>query len=66
MRVIGQGKDFILPFSYGHHESTYKYHACEALGIDWEPMDWEQRREVFTVEEIKVPRRKDLHNEGKR
>jgi hypothetical protein len=65
MRVIGQGKDFILPFSYGHSESTYKYHACTLLEIDWDSMDWEQRREVFTVEEVKVPRRKDLHNEGK-
>jgi hypothetical protein len=28
-------------------------------------MEWEQRREIFTIEEIKVSRRKDLHNEGK-
>ena len=65
MRIIGKGQDIIVPFSYGHSESTYKYHACEALGIDWGIMDWEQRREIFTIEEIKVPRRKDLHNGGK-
>jgi hypothetical protein len=65
MRVIGQGKDFIVPFSYGHNESTYKHHACNLLGIDWVAMEWEQRREIFTIEEIKVSRRKDLHNEGK-
>jgi len=65
MRVIGQGKDFIVPFSYGHSESTYKHHACNLLGIDWVAMGWEQRREIFTIEEIQVPRRKDLHNEGK-
>jgi hypothetical protein len=65
MRIIGQGKDFIVPFEYGHSESTYKYHASELLGIDWGSMDWEQRREVFTIEEIKVPRRKDLHSHPK-
>jgi len=66
MRVIGQGKDCIVEFSYGHSESTYKHHACAILGIDWDSMDWEQRRQVFTIDEVVVPRRKDLHNEGKR
>jgi hypothetical protein len=60
MRVIGQGKDFIVPFSYGHSESTYRYHACEALGIEI-PDDIDERREMFIIEEIQVPRRKDLH-----
>ena len=65
MRIIGKGQDIIMPFEYGHSESTYKYHASALLGIDWGIMDWEQRREVFTIEEIQVSRRKDLHNGGK-
>ena len=60
MRVIGQDKDFIVPFTYGHSESTYRYHACEALGIEI-PNDIDERREMFIIEEIQVPRRKDLH-----
>ena len=65
MRIIGQGKDFVVPRTYGHSESTYKYHACEALGIDWGSMEWEQQNDLFTIEEIKVPRRKDLHSHPK-
>ena len=64
MRIIGKGQDITVPFSYGHSESTYRYHACEALGIEG-PIDIDERRAFFTIEEIQVPRRKDLHNGGK-
>ena len=65
MRVIGKGHDVIVPFSYGHGDSTYRYHACEALGIEV-PSDIDERREMFIIEIVNVPRRKDLHNGGKR
>ena len=64
MRIIGKGQDITVPMSYGHGDSTYRYHACEALGIEV-PGDIDERREMFTIEIVKVPRRKDLHNGGK-
>ncbi len=65
MRIVGNGHDVIVPIAYGHGDSTYRCQACSALGIEV-PSNIDERREMFTIEIVNVPRRKDLHNGGKR
>ena len=65
MRIIGYGHDVIVPMEYGHGDTTYRYEACRLLGLEWESMTHDERREMFTIELVNVPRRKDLHNGGK-
>jgi hypothetical protein len=31
------------------------------LGLDWESMDWEERRATFSLDVAEVSRQKDLH-----
>jgi hypothetical protein len=65
MRVIGtDGTDKVQPMTYGHGDTTYKHTACIMLGLDWESMDWEERRATFSLDVAEVTRRKDLHKVG--
>lgn len=63
MRIMGNDRDVIVPMEYGHGDLTYKMRACKELGIEWD-WDWEQSRELFTIEETVVTRQKDLHKKG--
>ena len=61
MRVVEpNGDDFILPYAYGHGYATFIHSARIALGL---PEGDDSAR--YVVDETKVARRKDLHNEGK-
>lgn len=61
MRVVEpNGDDFILPYAYGHGYATFIHSARIALGLP-EGDD----SASYLVDETKVARRKDLHNEGK-
>lgn len=62
MRIIGtDGTDKIVGMSYGHGDTTYLHRASEILGLDWNGMDWEQRRATFSLDVAEVARQKDLH-----
>ena len=69
MRIIGKGQDITVPITYGHGDAAPIHHACSLLAIDWVTMEWEQRRDVFSgvfsIDDVTVSRRKDLHNGGK-
>jgi hypothetical protein len=68
LRIMGNGRDVIVPFTYGHGEGTYVARAMSALGIGIDNiylMSHDERRSLFVVDETTVTRRKDLHNGGK-
>ena len=65
IRIMGEGVDITLPMDYGHGDLTYLHRAGKALGVDIDLMDWERRREGFTIDETLVTRRKDLHTTQK-
>lgn len=68
LRIMGNGRDVTVPFTYGHGDGTYIARAWLALGIAIENihlMSPEERRNLFVVDETTVTRRKDLHNGGK-
>ena len=52
---------FVVPKTYGHGYATYVDKATEILGNYGEDIDTVR----FVVDEVKVSRRKDLHNGGK-
>lgn len=52
--------DLIVTFAYGHGFSTFIHSARVALGLSRDDDSVH-----FLVDETKVARRKDLHNEGK-
>lgn len=62
---MGEDTDITLPMAYGHGNLTYLHRAGGALGIEIDLMDWEQRRQGFTIDETVVTRRKDLHKTEK-
>ena len=65
MRIIGAPDgDIIVPMDYGHGDLTYKIEACKHLGIDWASMEWEQRTDLFTIDETRVGQAKHLHKVG--
>ncbi len=62
MRIIGtDGTDKIVGMSYGHGDTTYLHRASEILGLDWNGMDWEERRATFSLDVAEVSRQKYLH-----
>ena len=61
MRIVEpNGDDLILPYAYGHGYATFIHSARIALGL---PEGDDSAN--YLVDETKVARRKDLHNEGK-